>query len=82
MRFPLGDSWLLAGLGALTLTPGLLERCIPEEQGFDEGKYAGLFHFRFWRNGEWVDVIIDDLLPTYKGKIFSAYETISLLVER
>ncbi|KAM4541634.1 calpain-1 catalytic subunit-like isoform 2-T2 [Odontesthes bonariensis] len=46
----------------------ILKQVVPMEQGFDED-YNGLFHFRFWRFGRWVDVIIDDKLPTINGRL-------------
>ncbi|KAI3356162.1 hypothetical protein L3Q82_017417, partial [Scortum barcoo] len=63
-----GDCWFLAAIGALTFQNNILKQVVPFEQTFDED-YCGLFHFKFWRFGVWVDVIIDDKLPTIDGKL-------------
>ncbi|KAM4724501.1 calpain-2 catalytic subunit-like [Anableps anableps] len=61
-----GNCWFLASIGALTFQDFILKQVVPLEQTFDED-YCGLFHFRFWRFGKWVDVVIDDKLPTING---------------
>uniref|UniRef100_A0A3P8TLK5 Zgc:136872 n=1 Tax=Amphiprion percula TaxID=161767 RepID=A0A3P8TLK5_AMPPE len=64
----LGNCWFLASIGALTFQNDIFGQVVPLDQTFDED-YCGLFHFRFWRFGRWVDVIIDDKLPTINGRL-------------
>ncbi|XP_077425629.1 calpain-1 catalytic subunit-like [Vanacampus margaritifer] len=63
-----GNCWFLASLGALTFQSTIFKHVVPLEQNFVQD-YYGLFHFRFWRFGRWVDVIIDDKLPTINGNL-------------
>ncbi|KAF3844457.1 hypothetical protein F7725_007620 [Dissostichus mawsoni] len=72
-RFDIGQGlvencWFLASIGALTFQNDILCKVVPLEQTFN-GKYCGMFHFRFWRFGRWVDVVIDDKLPTIDGRL-------------
>ncbi|KAM5165271.1 calpain-13-like [Mantella aurantiaca] len=63
----LGDCWFICAMGALTLKPNLLQNIMPRDQQFD-ANYAGIFHFRLWHLGEWVEIVVDDLLPFLNGK--------------
>ncbi|XP_029028683.1 calpain-5-like [Betta splendens] len=69
-----GNCWFVAACACLALKPNLWKKVIPDwkEQDWDlnhsEG-YAGIFHFQFWVFGKWVDVVVDDRLPTINGEL-------------
>ncbi|NXB55266.1 CAN5 protein, partial [Struthidea cinerea] len=70
----LGNCWFVAACSCLALRKSLWQQVIPDydEQEWDPkspGKYAGIFRFRFWRFGEWTEVVVDDLLPTQSGEL-------------
>jgi calpain len=67
----LGDCWLVTAVSCLA-TAGQekwFNMCIPSNQDF-ENDYAGIFRFRFWDYGKWIEVVVDDRLPTHNGKLF------------
>ena len=64
----LGNCWFAASIANLSLHKKLFAKVCPSDQSFEKD-YAGIFHFRFWKDGKWVNVVIDDYLPTInKGK--------------
>ena len=45
-------------------------------QTFDKSEYFGIFHFRFYHLGDWIDVVIDDYLPTIDGSLIFAHSKV------
>ncbi|XP_064483880.1 calpain-B-like isoform X3 [Ornithodoros turicata] len=63
-----GNCWMVASVANLTLSNELFTRVVPEDQSFDVD-YAGVFHFRIWKANRWIDVVVDDRLPTLDGQL-------------
>lgn len=88
----LGNCWFVAACSSLASREALWSKVIPDwkDQEWDKEKpesYAGIFHFRFWQFGQWLDVVIDDRLPTLNGRLIYCHsndsnEFWSALVEK
>ncbi|XP_078056899.1 calpain-5 [Mustelus asterias] len=70
----LGNCWFVAACSCLATERSLWQKVIPnhKEQEWDPKQpesYTGIFHFRFCRFGSWLDVVIDDRLPTINGRL-------------
>uniref|UniRef100_A0A3Q3WNE2 Uncharacterized protein n=1 Tax=Mola mola TaxID=94237 RepID=A0A3Q3WNE2_MOLML len=64
----LGNCWMVAAISCLASEPSLWKKVIPDHTDQEWSPkhpdlYAGIFHFRFWRLGRWLDVVVDDRLP-------------------
>ncbi|XP_053313882.1 calpain-5 [Spea bombifrons] len=69
-----GNCWFVAACSSLASREALWQKVIPswKEQEWNPEKpesYAGIFHFQFWHFGEWVDIVIDDRLPTIRNEL-------------
>ncbi|CAD5113908.1 DgyrCDS3067 [Dimorphilus gyrociliatus] len=88
----LGNCWFMSALVCLVRHKDLLKKVMPhlEIQEWNAKKpetYKGIFKFSFCRLGKWMDVVIDDRLPTRNnGLIYSRSnnknEFFSSLVEK
>ncbi|MBN3303416.1 CAN5 protein, partial [Amia calva] len=70
----IGNCWFVAACSCLALKPDLWQKVIPDwkEQEWDPKHpeyYSGIFHFQFWIFGEWIDIVVDDRLPTINGNL-------------
>jgi len=68
----LGNCWFVAASSVLAGVPKLWERVVPDsrDQDWDPNlpdRYSGVFRFHFWRFGNWLEVLVDDLIPTRNG---------------
>lgn len=69
------NCWFVSAVSTLTVNWALFDQVVPIGQSF-EHKYHGIFHFRFWRFGEWLDITVDDRLPTQNGKLLCAHSNV------
>jgi hypothetical protein len=71
------ERWFLSVLSSFIDTKHLLRHVMHVDQTVDptDCNYIGLFHFKFWQCGMWVDIVIDDYLPTLNGQLIYAQVT-------
>ncbi|KAE8620266.1 hypothetical protein XENTR_v10010173 [Xenopus tropicalis] len=70
----LGNCWFVAAAACLAGDPSVWKRVIPSPKEQDWPRpgappHAGIFRFRLWRFGSWIEIVIDDRLPTVRGEL-------------
>ncbi|XP_049803377.1 calpain-5-like [Schistocerca nitens] len=80
LKGQLSNRWFVSACAVLAGVGELRNKVVPDysKQEWNPNKtdeYAGIFHFQFWRFGEWVDVVVDDLLPTVNGTLLFTHST-------
>uniref|UniRef100_A0A673KR29 Calpain 10 n=1 Tax=Sinocyclocheilus rhinocerous TaxID=307959 RepID=A0A673KR29_9TELE len=82
----LGDCWLLCACSMLLKNQCLLNKVFPPEQPlWGDRVYRGEFQFQFWQNGHWIEVRVDDRLPSrafWVALLEKAYAKLHGLYER
>lgn len=74
---------MAAALSSLAMNQSLLDQVVPQGQELQllsGPKYHGIFQFRFWQYGQFVNVTIDDLLPTIGGQLVT--NNIVLMIQK
>jgi hypothetical protein len=69
----ISNNWLISAISAITSSKELWGACVPDHKGQQDSFSEGVFHFRFWQFGHWVDVVVDDFLPTIENKVVSTH---------
>ena len=59
----IGNCCHIAAIMALTKNQGLLRTCVPFDNCLGESQRTSAYRFRFWKLGQWWDVVVDDYLP-------------------
>lgn len=69
----LANYWFITAISALASRPQLWNKVVPniahQELGPNKRGYTGAFHFTFFHFGKWVDVVVDDRLPTVNNRL-------------
>jgi len=66
----LGNCWWLSACASICQSKERMKIIIPAGQScYGEPEYTGIFRFRFWQFGKWVEVCVDDRLPHLEGKL-------------
>jgi hypothetical protein len=59
----LDDNIMMCLIRCVASNKPLLARLVPRDNAYRQNVNMGAYHFRFWKMGDWYDVVVDDYLP-------------------